>query len=300
MENHSFELSYRRIKKNLDYLKNKSVDADKIKEINNVLFKIESSVKKINDLESELRQSYDRLNDVLTKSDELIDKKSKKGVDHSEVYQMPDETKLNDVNPGGASILVYCKNMNIGTSVARRLLKKKYEVLSVSELDNAIPIIQATSIDLCIFEIDDENIYIFEDFQNKIRNIHQSSKIPLILLISTDFSKQSHDLIARYPNIFDTIRKPVPPDMLEQKIELAFIQKHKNDHLEKATQRDRILTTQVNTDRLTKLYNRTFFEQEMMRMIKSNQHFYLVYADLDHFKPVNDSYGHVAGELPQD
>ncbi|MGK7754290.1 MULTISPECIES: diguanylate cyclase [unclassified Roseovarius] len=54
------------------------------------------------------------------------------------------------------------------------------------------------------------------------------------------------------------------------------------------------------TDPLTGLYNRRYALSQMARMIEtsraSGQPFALMVADLDHFKAVNDTYGHAAGD----
>jgi len=54
------------------------------------------------------------------------------------------------------------------------------------------------------------------------------------------------------------------------------------------------------TDELTGLMNRRGFETELHRVLSSatrhNEHGILIYIDLDDFKPVNDQYGHAAGD----
>lgn len=49
-------------------------------------------------------------------------------------------------------------------------------------------------------------------------------------------------------------------------------------------------------DHLTKLYNRQSYEMFVGHLIESNQPFTLVLFDLNHFKKVNDTYGHHAGD----
>ncbi len=57
----------------------------------------------------------------------------------------------------------------------------------------------------------------------------------------------------------------------------------------------------VYMDPLTGLNNRGFFEQqisvELERSARSNQELALLFVDIDHFKAVNDEYGHDAGDL---
>lgn len=54
------------------------------------------------------------------------------------------------------------------------------------------------------------------------------------------------------------------------------------------------------TDQLTGAYNRRGFEQEFNRTLSAATRFeetgVLVYIDLDGFKPINDTYGHAAGD----
>jgi len=61
------------------------------------------------------------------------------------------------------------------------------------------------------------------------------------------------------------------------------------------------LTWHTNHDPLTKLYNRKFFEEslelEIFRLQRSSEKSALLYLDLDRFKYVNDTAGHVAGDL---
>jgi diguanylate cyclase len=76
-------------------------------------------------------------------------------------------------------------------------------------------------------------------------------------------------------------------DMAVNKLRLELV----NDQLESLSR----------TDRLTKLYNRGYWEeclaQEYSRYKRSGQICSLVMFDIDHFKKVNDTYGHQAGDV---
>jgi diguanylate cyclase (GGDEF)-like protein/PAS domain S-box-containing protein len=71
-----------------------------------------------------------------------------------------------------------------------------------------------------------------------------------------------------------------------------------NSQLSKLNSESKRLAT---TDSLTSLANRYWFEQklhnESERCKRFNQHLTLIAFDLDKFKPVNDTYGHAAGDL---
>ena len=75
----------------------------------------------------------------------------------------------------------------------------------------------------------------------------------------------------------------------------------KTANLEKQIQdqQEQILTLS-RTDELTGIYNRRFFEEkvldEIARCNRSNTFFSLTILDVDHFKKVNDTLGHLAGD----
>jgi two-component system cell cycle response regulator len=62
----------------------------------------------------------------------------------------------------------------------------------------------------------------------------------------------------------------------------------------------RFLREQANTDPLTKLANRRSYFQvaasNMAQMQRQNEHYSMLMLDIDHFKRINDTYGHQAGD----
>jgi diguanylate cyclase (GGDEF)-like protein len=57
------------------------------------------------------------------------------------------------------------------------------------------------------------------------------------------------------------------------------------------------LSYQANFDKLTQLYNRHATEQKLEQMMAENINLCLLIIDLNDFKPINDTYGHEAGDL---
>lgn len=76
---------------------------------------------------------------------------------------------------------------------------------------------------------------------------------------------------------------------------ISFIEKQKQTimFLKKQLEKKTVESVQ---DPLTGLYNRRAFEEDLKRFIRYRQPFVLVLFDLDYFKKVNDTYGHVCGD----
>ena len=63
---------------------------------------------------------------------------------------------------------------------------------------------------------------------------------------------------------------------------------------------DELIRAQARHDPLTKLYNRHHYDEQLATAIarsrRTGRYVALAYLDLDHFKPINDTYGHPVGD----
>jgi len=96
----------------------------------------------------------------------------------------------------------------------------------------------------------------------------------------------------------DYLTKPIHPDELVARINTGIRILKLEQSLKSANEEIRLLSI---TDPLTGCYNRTYlgerFPQELNRSKRYNHHLSVVLADIDHFKTVNDTHGHQAGDL---
>lgn len=90
--------------------------------------------------------------------------------------------------------------------------------------------------------------------------------------------------------IFRFITKPLDLNKFMETIELGVEEYEKLERLKKESLKDS----------LTGLWNRRYFDTQIKRIVSAskrfNQQFAVLYFDIDHFKDINDIYGHIAGD----
>lgn len=95
----------------------------------------------------------------------------------------------------------------------------------------------------------------------------------------------------------DYLTKPIHPDELVARINTGIRILKLEQSLKKANEESRVLSI---TDPLTGCFNRSYlnerFVRELQRARRYSRPLSIVLADIDHFKKVNDTHGHQAGD----
>lgn len=150
-----------------------------------------------------------------------------------------------------------------------------------------------------------------------LRGMKQTRHLPIIFV--TAISKEDENVFRGYDSgAVDYLFKPVNPVILRSKVDIFLTIHNQRLLLEKKTreldqkvaellslkaqleQTNRQLSDLSSTDALTGLANRRHFEEalasEWRRALRSKHFLALIMADIDVFKPFNDTYGHLAGD----
>ena len=132
-----------------------------------------------------------------------------------------------------------------------------------------------------------------------IREIRASQppldRLPILAISGLDNVDQRIEALKQ--GATDFIAKPVNFDELVVRVRNLIRSKRLYDQVVAQEQQ---LRTMVVTDPLTGLYNRHYLSDVGMKRVnearRHSQHLSLVIVDLDHFKRINDTYGHLVGD----
>lgn len=96
----------------------------------------------------------------------------------------------------------------------------------------------------------------------------------------------------------DYITKPFDPEELVARVKVHLKIKGLQDDLKRSNE---LLLELSNTDHLTGLFNRRYLmeclDKEVQRSLRKGGSLSLLLLDIDHFKQVNDTYGHLQGDV---
>lgn len=119
--------------------------------------------------------------------------------------------------------------------------------------------------------------------------------IPVIMLTGHGDRELKIKLLGRGAS--DYVTKPFDVGELIARVKVQLKIKSLQDELKTSNE---MLKQLSNTDPLTLLYNRRYMtdmlEKEMQRAVRKGTHLTLAMIDIDHFKRVNDQYGHQNGD----
>jgi two-component system, cell cycle response regulator len=137
---------------------------------------------------------------------------------------------------------------------------------------------------------------------NWLKQDENTKGIPIIML--TVKASTTDKVFGLDSGADDYLAKPYEEIELGARISAALRMKFHQDDLRRKSEEIKSMLTRVSvlsvTDPLTLLYNRRHFEEilkaEFSRALRYKMPLSCMMIDIDHFKIVNDTYGHVAGD----
>jgi diguanylate cyclase (GGDEF)-like protein len=153
----------------------------------------------------------------------------------------------------------------------------------------------SSPVDLIICDLEMPRIDGFK-FLSMLKARPDLQDVPVILL--TGVNNREQKIRGLEQGASDYITKPFDHEELVARVKVHLKIKKLQDELKRSND---LLLELSNTDHLTGLFNRRYMmdalEKEVQRSIRKKGNLSLILLDIDHFKQVNDTYGHLQGDV---
>ena len=179
-------------------------------------------------------------------------------------------------------------------SVIENLAGDLYDVLTVSSAADGLSVLLKNRVDLILLDVMMPDIDGFEAAK-MVKGNKKTKDIPIIFVTANKDDKTIENCYA-YGGC-DYVNKPF--NHVELLARIAFHLSLRDKEIE-LKEREEELKHEANFDSLTQIYNRNMFHRLMNRKIIDAQNdkksFIFIIFDIDYFKKVNDTYGHLIGD----
>ena len=184
---------------------------------------------------------------------------------------------------------IYARNIS-------QALDGTHRITMATEADDAMVAARADDVDLIIVSLSLQETDGLR-LCSHLRSMEESRQVPILILVD-DTPDQMERLVKGLDlGVNDYLIRPVDQNELMARCRTQLRRKKYEDHLRASYHMSMTLAV---TDPLTGLYNRRYLESHlenlMLRAIQDEKPVALMALDIDHFKAVNDTHGHGAGD----
>ena len=186
---------------------------------------------------------------------------------------------------------------NINCVMARHALSDNYKVSVVNSGKEALDFLEGETVDLILMDIEMPQMS-GKEVASKIKENDKWCNIPIIFLTADSDPKTEAECLSWGAD--DFITKPFVPLVMNTRVsrilEVYELRKDLENKLENRTKQYEKATQRSLTDALTGLHNRDYLKKKLAAFLEDGGTGTLFMIDLDDFKQMNDTYGHIVGD----
>lgn len=195
------------------------------------------------------------------------------------------------------SILIVDDN-KLNLTSAKNVLSDIYKVTLVIKGEQALTFLEKNTCDLILLDINMPGMDGFEVLE-KLRENEKFKDIPVIFL-TADNDAETETKCFRAGAV-DYIVKPFVPEVMRTRIahiiELEDLRARISEKIAFKNQEEASdIKNKSQKDALTGLWNKSYTEETVNSLIENGETGSLIMIDMDNFKKINDTYGHIAGD----
>lgn len=176
-------------------------------------------------------------------------------------------------------------------------LGNTYEVIAVNSGKEAFDFLEKETVDLILLDIKMPEMS-GKEVAQKLKAHEEWCKIPFVFLTADADPRTEIECLNLGAD--DFITKPFVPLVIHKRVsrilEVYELRASLENQLEKKKQQVETVTLKSFTDALTGLHNREYLEKTLQELLDNGQTGTLFMIDLDDFKKMNDTYGHIVGD----
>ena len=207
-------------------------------------------------------------------------------------------------NTGLVGRVLYVEDSRTAAVMTLRVMERHgLKVTHVTSAEEALALLQRQSeagrsgddFDIVITDFYLQEEMTGGDLLYAIRTRFNYSRQELPVLMITGNDDASTQVEAFHAGANDFVSKPLIEEVLMARIRSLFLIRQQYDALQRQAEKMEKVAT---TDPLTGVRNRQYLVEkgEALRTAPNSQPFWAMIVDIDHFKQINDNYGHLIGD----